>query len=186
MTAVLVIVGLVAILALVAMWMFNGMVRSRNQCDNAWSQIDVQLKRRHDLIPNLIETVKGYASYERETLHAVVSARTNAMTAGQSGSVAQRADAENVLSGALKNLFALSEAYPQLKANQNFLALQEELTSTEDRVSFSRQFYNDAVQRYNTMIQVAPRNMIAGRMHFVAREFFAVTAAEQAPVTVKF
>jgi LemA protein len=186
MTALFVIVGLVAIVALVAMWMFNGMVRSRNQCDNAWSQIDVQLKRRHDLIPNLVETVKGYAAHERETLNAVVNARTNAMTAGQSGSVAQRSDAENVLSGALKNLFALSEAYPQLKANENFIALQEELTSTEDRVAFSRQFYNDAVQRYNTMIQKAPRNMIAARMHFAVREFFAATAVEQAPVTVKF
>ena len=186
MTAVIVIVGLVAIVALVAMWMFNGMIRSRNQCDNAWSQIDVQLKRRHDLVPNLVETVKGYAAHERGTLNAVVIARTNAMTAVRDGSIPQRAEAENVLSGALKNLFALSEAYPQLKANQNFLALQEELTSTEDRVAFSRQFYNDAVQRYNTMIQAAPRNMIAGRMHFAVREFFTVTAAEQAPVTVKF
>jgi LemA protein len=185
-TAAIMIVGLVAIVALVAMWMFNGMIRSRNQCDNAWSQIDVQLKRRHDLVPNLVETVKGYAAHERGTLNAVVIARTNAMTAVQGGSIPQRAEAENVLSGALKNLFALSEAYPQLKANQNFLALQEELTSTEDRIAFSRQFYNDAVQRYNTMIQAAPRNMIAGRMHFVAREFFTVTAAEQAPVTVKF
>jgi LemA protein len=186
MTAVIMIVGLVIIVALVAMWMFNGMIRSRNQCDSAWSQIDVQLKRRHDLVPNLVETVKGYASHERGTLNEVVIARMNAMTAGQGDSIPQRAEAEDVLSGALKNLFALSEAYPQLKANQNFLALQEELTSTEDRVAFSRQFYNDAVQRYNTMIQKAPRNMIAGRMHFAVREFFAVTAAEQAPVTVKF
>jgi LemA protein len=185
-TAVIVIVGLVAIVALVSMWMFNGMIRSRNQCDNAWSQIDVQLKRRHDLVPNLVETVKGYAAHERGTLNAVVIARTNAMTAVQGGSIPHRAEAENVLSGALKNLFALSEAYPQLQANQNFLALQEELTSTEDRVAFSRQFYNDAVQRYNTMIQAAPRNMIARRMNFAVREFFTVTAAEQAPVTVKF
>jgi LemA protein len=186
MTAVIVIVGLVAIVALVAMWMFNGLIRSRNRCDNAWSQIDVQLKRRHDLVPNLVETVKGYAAHERGTLNAVVVARTNAMTAVQGGSIPQRADAENVLSGALKNLFALSEAYPQLKANQNFLALQEELTSTEDRVAFSRQFYNDAVQRYNTMIQTAPRSLIARRMNFAVREFFTVTAAEQAPVTVRF
>jgi LemA protein len=186
MTAVLVIVGLVIIVALVTTWMFNGMIRSRNRCDNAWSQIDVQLKRRHDLIPNLVETVKGYAAHERDTLNAVVIARMNAVDAGQNGTVPQRAATENVLTGALKNLFALSEAYPQLKANQNFLALQEELTSTEDRVAFSRQFYNDAVQRYNTMIQSAPRNMIAGRMHFAVREFFGVTAEEQAPVTVKF
>jgi LemA protein len=186
MTALIVIVGLVVVVALVAMWMFNGLIRSRNRCDNAWSQIDVQLKRRHDLVPNLVETVKGYAAHERGTLNAVVVARTNAMTAVQGGSIPQRAEAENALSGALKNLFALSEAYPQLKANQNFLALQEELTSTEDRVAFSRQFYNDAVQRYNTMIQTAPRNLIARRMNFAVREFFTVTAAEQAPVTVRF
>jgi LemA protein len=186
MTAVIMIVGLVIIMALVAMWMFNGMIRSRNQCDNAWSQIDVQLKRRHDLIPNLVETVKGYTAHERGTLNAVVVARMNAMSAMQGGSIPQRAEAENVLTGTLKNLFALSEAYPQLKANQNFLQLQEELTSTEDRVAFSRQFYNDAVQRYNTMIQAAPRNMIAGPLHFATREFFTVTAEEQAPVTVKF
>jgi LemA protein len=185
-TAVIVIVGLVAIVALVAMWMFNGMIRSRNQCDNAWSQIDVQLKRRHDLVPNLVETVKGYAAHERTTLNAVILARVRALDAGQSGSVPRRAAAENVLTGALQNLFALSEAYPDLKANKNFLALQDELTSTEDRIAFSRQFYNDAVQRYNTMIQAAPRNMIAGRMHFTVREFFTVMAAEQAPVTVKF
>jgi LemA protein len=186
MTAVIAIVCLVIIVALATMWMFNGMIRSRNRCDNALSQIDVQLKRRHDLIPNLVETVKGYAAHERDTLNAVVIARMNAVNAGQSGSVPERAAAENVLTGTLKNLFALSEAYPQLKANRNFLALQEELTSTEDRVAFSRQFYNDAVQRYNTMIQAAPRNMIAGRMHFATREFFAATAEDQAPVAVKF
>ena len=186
MTAAIVIVILVVIIALAAMWMFNGMIRSRNLCDNAWSQIDVQLKRRHDLIPNLVETVKGYAAHERSTLNSVILARMRAVDAGQNGSVPQRAAAENVLTGALQNLFALSEAYPDLKANKNFLALQEELTSTEDRIAFSRQFYNDAVQRYNTMIQATPRNMIAGRIHFTVREFFAVTAEEQAPVTVKF
>lgn len=186
MTAAIVIVGLVAIVALVAMWMINGMIRSRNLCDNAWSQIDVQMRRRHDLIPNLVDTVKGYAAHERTTLNSVILARVRALDAGLSGSVPQRAAAENVLTGALQNLFALSEAYPDLKANKNFLALQEELTSTEDRIAFSRQFYNDAVQRYNTMIQAAPRNMIAGRMHFTVREFFTVMAAEQAPVTVKF
>jgi LemA protein len=186
MTAAIVIVVLVVIVALVAMWMINGMIRSRNLCDNAWSQIDVQLKRRHDLIPNLVETVKGYADHERSTLNSVILARMHAVDARQNGSVPQRAAAEDVLSGALKNLFALSEAYPDLKANKNFLALQEELTSTEDRVAYSRQFYNDAVQRYNTMIQRAPRNLIAGRMHFTVREFFTVTAEEQAPVTVKF
>ncbi len=186
MTATITIVVLVVIVALVAMWMINGMIRSRNLCDNAWSQIDVQLTRRHDLIPNLVETVKGYAAHERSTLNSVILARMRAVDAGQSGSVPQRAAAENVLTGALQNLFALSEAYPDLKANKNFLALQEELTSTEDRIAFSRQFYNDAVQRYDTMIQATPRNMIAGRMHFTAREFFTVTAEEQAPVTVKF
>ena len=182
MTAVIMIVGLVIIVALVAMWMFNGMIRSRNQCDSAWSQIDVQLKRRHDLVPNLVETVKGYASHERGTLNEVVIARMNAVTAGQGGSIPQRAEAEDVLSGALKNLFALSEAYPQLQANQNFLALQEELTSTEDRVAFSRQFYNDAVLKYNNKIQQFPGMVLAGPMKFAPREYFeAEEGAREVP-----
>ena len=138
---------------------FNGLVKRRNQVDNAWSQIDVQLKRRHDLIPNLVETVKGYAAHERGTFEAVTAARANAINAQ---SPAEQAQAENVLSGALKSLFAVAEAYPDLKANQNFLNLQEELTSAEDRVAYARQFYNDSVLSYNTQIQKFPTVLLAG------------------------
>ena len=176
----------VVLIVLMLVWSFNGLVRFRNQVDNAWSQIDVQLKRRHDLIPNLIETVKGYAAHERGTFEAVTEARANAINAGQAGSLEQQAQAENVLTGALKSLFAVAEAYPDLKANQNFLALQEELTSTEDRVAYSRQFYNDRVLGYNTRIQTFPRNMIAGPLHFTTREFFDAEPEAEAPITVQF
>jgi len=182
-----VLIGVAVVLALLVLaWMFNGLVRARNQCDNAWSQIDVQLRRRHDLIPNLVETVKGYAAHERGTFEAVTQARASAINAGQSGSPQQRAQAENVLTGALKSLFAVTEAYPDLKANQNFLALQEELTSTEDRVAYSRQFYNDSVLGYNTRIQTFPRTVIAGPLHFTIREFFEAGAGVDAPVNVQF
>ena len=148
---------------------YNGLVRLRNRIDNAWSQIDVQLKRRHDLIPNLIETVKGYAAHEAGTLEKVVQARNAAMSAT---GPEQSAAAENVLTGALKSIFALSEAYPDLKANQNFIALQEELTSTEDRISYARQFYNDSVLKYDNKIETFPSNTIAGMFNFKAREYF--------------
>jgi LemA protein len=171
LVAVIVILVIVVLAILFAVVMFNGLVRRRNRVDQAWSQIGVQLERRHDLIPNLVETVKGYASHERGTLEAVVQARNNAVQAQQSGP-AQQAQAENVLSGALRQLFALSEAYPDLKANQNFLNLQEELTSTEDRISYARQFYNDSVQKYNTKIQTFPTVVIAGMFNFQKREFF--------------
>ncbi len=182
-----ILIGVVVVLALLVLaWMFNGLVRARNQCDNAWSQIDVQLKRRHDLIPNLVETVKGYAAHESGTFAAVTQARTNAINAGQRGSPQQQAQAENMLTGALKSLFAVTEAYPDLKANQNFLALQEELTSTEDRVAYSRQFYNDRVLGYNTRIQTFPRTVIAGPLHFTVREFFEAEPGVDAPVNVQF
>jgi LemA protein len=142
MVILIVIVVIVVVVGLFFWLGYNGLVKRRNQVDNSWSQIDVQLKRRHDLIPNLVETVKGYASHERQTLEAVTAARANAMNA--QGAPAQ-AQAENVLTGALKSLFAVSEAYPDLKANQNFLNLQEELTSSEDRIAYARQFYNDSV-----------------------------------------
>ena len=148
---------------------YNGLVRLRNRIDNAWSQIDVQLKRRHDLIPNLIETVKGYAAHEAGTLEKVVQARNAAMSAT---GPEQSAAAENVLTGALKSIFALSEAYPDLKANQNFIALQEELTSTEDRISYARQFYNDSVLKYDNKIETFPSNTIAGMFSFKPREYF--------------
>ncbi|MEX2254948.1 MAG: LemA family protein, partial [Acidimicrobiia bacterium] len=152
--------------------MYNSLVRSRNRVDNAWSQIDVQLKRRYDLIPNLVETVKGYAAHEKSTFEAVTAARSQAMQVQQGGDVAQQAQAENQLTGALKSLFAVAEQYPDLKANQNFLQLQEELTSTEDRIAYSRQFYNDSVLNYNNSIQTVPKNLLAGMFNFEKREFF--------------
>lgn len=169
MTAVIVIVAIVVVLVIAFVVMYNGLVRLRNRIDNAWSQIDVQLQRRHDLVPNLVETVKGYAAHERETLDAVVRARNAALEA--QGPAAQ-AQAENVLTGALRQLFALAEAYPDLKANQNFLGLQEELTSTEDRVAYARQFYNDSVLNYNNRIQSVPSNLIASMFGFAPREYF--------------
>src|ERR1700730_13597424 len=158
----------VAVLALSIVFIYNGLVRLRVQCDNAWSQIDVQLKRRHDLIPNLVETVKGYAAHERGTFEAVTNARANAINAQ---SPQDQAQAENVLSGALKSLFAVAEAYPDLKANQNFLNLQEELTASEDKVAYARQYYNDSVLNYNTQIQKFPTVLLAGMFHFEKREF---------------
>jgi LemA protein len=157
---------------------YNGLVRKRVECDNAWAQITVQLKRRYDLIPNLIETVKGYAAHEKTTLENVIKARNSAITAGSSNSVATQAAAEGALTGALKQIFALSESYPDLKANQNFLQLQEELGSTENRISFTRQHYNDSVGLYNTSIQQIPANFIAGMGGFTPRQFFELDAAE--------
>ena len=171
MTAIIVILVIIVLAVLFFVFAYNGVVRLRNRVESAWSQISVQLQRRHDLIPNLIETVKGYAAHERQTLEAVVAARTGAVAAQQSGPEAQ-AQAENVLTGALRQLFALSESYPDLKANQNFLNLQEELTATEDRVAYARQFYNDSVQKFNTRIQTFPTVVIAGMFNFSKREFF--------------
>jgi LemA protein len=179
MAVLIVIVVVLVLLALVFMASYNGLVRFRNRVDSAWAQIDVQLKRRHDLIPNLVETVKGYASHEKETFEKVVSARNMAIN---STGVQQAAQAENVLSGALKSLFALAEAYPDLKANQNFLELQEELTSTEDKVAYARQFYNEAVLGYNNKIATIPSNVIAGMLNFTKREFFETQAPEDREV----
>jgi LemA protein len=179
-----IVVGvLVVLLVLVFILSYNGLVRLRNRIDNAWSQIDVQLKRRYDLIPNLVETVKGYASHERQVLENVTQARANAINAQ---GPAQQADAENMLSGALKSLFAVAEAYPDLKANQNFLSLQEELTSTEDRVAYARQFYNDSVLSYNNKLQTFPRNVIAGMFNFEKREYFEGEPEATGPVRVQF
>jgi LemA protein len=177
---VLILIALVVIFAIVT---FNGVVRLRNRVDAAWSQIDVQLKRRYDLIPNLVETVKGYAAHERQTLEAVIQARNMGVNAQ---GPAQQAQAENILSGALKSLFALSEAYPDLKANQNFSQLQEELTGTEGRIAYARQFYNDTVQRYNTKIQTFPAVVVAGAMNFSPREYFEVDEQAREPVRVSF
>jgi len=154
---------------------YNGLVRLRNGVRNAWAQIDVQLRRRYDLIPNLVETVKGYAKHERETFESVVKARQAGIDAS---SVKEQGLAENMITGALRKLFALSEAYPDLKANQNFLALQEELASTENKVGFARQYYNDAVQTFNTRQQMFPANMIARMMGFEPSDFFEIEEAE--------
>ena len=178
--------ALVFIPLLIGVVIYNGLVSLRNRVENAWVQIDVQLKRRHDLIPNLVETVKGYAAHEKETLDAVIQARSAAMAGEASGSPAQSAQAEGVLTGALKSLFALSESYPDLKANQNFLQLQEELTSTEDRIAYSRQFYNDEVRKFNTKIQTVPSNIIAGIGNFKVKEYFEVPEGEKDVVDVKF
>ena len=186
MVAVIVIIAVVVLLLLLVALLYNGLVRTRNRVDNAWSQIDVQLKRRYDLIPNLVETVKGYAAHERQTLEAVTNARSNAINAQESGNVAQQAQAENVLSGALKSLFAVAESYPDLKANQNFLQLQEELTSTEDRIAYARQFYNDSVLNYNNKIQVFPRNLLASTFNFEKRQYFEGEPEATGPVKVQF
>jgi LemA protein len=186
MIAVWVILGIVVILVLWFVGIFNGLVRRRNQTTNAWAQIDVQLKRRYDLIPNLMETVRGYMKHERETLDSVTKARNLAQQA-PSGDVGARSKAEGELSSALSRLLVVVENYPDLKANQNFLALQEELSSTENKISFSRQFYNDSVLRLNNQIQMFPSNMVAGMTGFHAGEFFelAVAAEREAP-KVKF
>ena len=188
MLAVWIIIGIVVVLAIILWVLYNGLVRLRNQVKNAWAQIDVQLKRRHDLIPNLVETVKGYMKYERETLEAVTKARNIALQASSAGAGAgERAKAEGELSSALSRLLAVVERYPDLKANQNFLALQEELTSTENKISFSRQFYNDSVLRYNNQTQMVPSNIVASMFGFKTGEFFEVTlAAEREPVKVSF
>lgn len=180
----LIIIGVVVVLLVVVLIStYNALVKLRNRIENAWAQIDVQLKRRYDLIPNLVETVKGYASHERETLEQVTQARNMAVSAT---GPAQQAQAENMLTGALKSLFAVSEAYPDLKANQNFLELQEELTGTEGRIAYARQFYNDTVYTYNTKIQSFPTNLIAGVFNFTEREYFEADDESRGPVTVEF
>ncbi|HEX6420857.1 MAG TPA: LemA family protein [Acidimicrobiales bacterium] len=183
MIAVIIVVVVLVLLALYVIVTFNGLVSLRNRIENAWAQIDVQLKRRYDLIPNLVETVKGYAAHERETLDAVIQARNAGMNAQGPHDQAQ---AENQISGALKSLFALSEAYPDLKANQNFAQLQEELTGTEGRIAYARQFYNDTVYRYNTKIQSFPANILAGMFRFNEREYFQADDESRGPTQVSF
>ncbi len=160
---------------------YNGLVRLRAQVKNAWSQIDVQLKRRYDLIPNLVEVVKDYMGYEQETLQKVIEARNAAMTATN---ISDKAKKEGMLTESLKSLFALSESYPELKANQNVMSLQEELTSTENKIAFSRQFYNDSVMTYNIKTDVFPSNIVAGMFNFDKEEFFTAPEQEREPVKV--
>lgn len=174
-------------LGVVAFWLittYNGLITLRNRVDEAWSDIDVQLKRRYDLIPNLVNTVKGYATHEGQTLEKVIAARNAAMSATNPHA---KAEAENALSGTLKSLFALSESYPDLKANQNFLSLQNELTDTENKILASRRFYNGNVRDFNTKLQVFPTNIIANALGFTKRDFFEVDAEEERKnVEVKF
>ena len=173
-----IVIGAIVLLVLWIIMIYNGLVAMRQRVNQAYADIDVQMKQRHDLIPNLVETVKGYASHERGTLDAVVQARNAAITAG-AGGVAAQAAAENVLSGALRQLFALSEAYPDLKANQNFQQLQSELSDIENKLAAARRFFNNAVQEYNTGIQQFPAVLLAGSLGFAPKEFFDVGIEER-------
>jgi len=179
-----IILVVVVVLILFVVGVYNNLVSLKLRVENAWAQIDTQLKRRFDLIPNLVETVKGYAKHEEETLEKVIAAR-NKLTAG--GSVNEVAAASNEVSNCLKSIFALSEAYPDLKANENFNSLQVELSGTEDKIAFARQFYNDTVQKYNESIAVFPNSIIAGMFKFTAKDFFEVAnEAEREAVKVQF
>jgi LemA protein len=171
--------GIVVLLVLFVVFTYNGLVSRKVETDNAWSQISVQLQRRHDLIPNLVETVKGYAHHEQDTLQKVIQARNQAISATN---VPEKIQAENQLSAAMRGLLAIAEAYPDLKANQNFLALQEELTATENRIGFARQHYNDVVTQYNQALMQFPANLVAGPCGFHAAAFFNLDPAEAAAV----
>ncbi len=173
---ILIFFGLIVIIVIFFVSIYNSLVRLRNQVKNAWSQIDVQLKRRHDLIPNLVETAKGYMKHERETLENITNARSQAMGAEKIG---DKSSAEGTLSGAISKFFLVVENYPDLKANTNFLALQEELTSTENKISFSRQNYNDQVLFFNNKIQMFPSSIIAGMFNFIAQEFFEIADSSE-------
>ncbi|MDO5747699.1 MAG: LemA family protein [Actinomycetaceae bacterium] len=189
-TLFLVIVGVIVafavLLGLYALMLYNKMIGLRNRVQNAWAQIDVQLQRRLDLIPNIVETVKGYAKHEAETLQVVVAARNMAISAGKNGSQQQQIEANNMLTGALKSLFALAEAYPDLKANQNYLQLQEELSQTEDKISYMRQSYNDVVMNYNTTIQRFPAMFFARMFGFFDSPMYQADAGAAQPPKVSF
>ncbi len=182
---------ILVVVAIVIVWLiatYNGLIKSKNRVDEAFSDIDVQLKRRYDLIPNLIETVKGYTKHESETLQKVTEARTAAMNVhdNKDATMAQKAETENMLSGTLKSIFALSENYPDLKANENYLKLQDELSDTENKIQASRRFYNGNVRDFNTKIQVFPTNLVAGMLKFKDYEFFEADKAEKENVKVSF
>ncbi|MBI3997799.1 MAG: LemA family protein [Armatimonadetes bacterium] len=180
---VIYVVGVLVLIALYVIALYNRLIVHRNRCDNSWSQIDVQLRRRYDLIPNLVETVKGYASHEREVFERVTEARARAIAAG---SVREQGQAENMLTQALRSLFAVAENYPQLRASENFMQLQEELSGTESKIAFARQFYNDTVLRYNNARQALPAVLLAGWFGFGAREYFEMEEAAREPVKVAF
>jgi len=184
MGALVVFVLIIGALLIIAIGMYNSLISLRNRCDNSWAQVDVQLKRRYDLIPNLVETVKGYAKHEREVFQNVTEARAKAINAS---TVKDQGQAENQLSGALKTLFAVAENYPELKANQNFLMLQEELAGTEGKIAYARQFYNDTVMKFNMKQQVFPSNLIAKMFNFKEKEYFELEEpAAKEPVKVSF
>lgn len=183
MSTIIIILAAVFLILLYVIAAYNGLVTLRNRVKEAWSDIDVQLKRRYDLIPNLVETVKGYASHEKETFDRVIEARSKAMSAQ---GLKEKGDAENVLSGTLKSLFALSESYPDLKASVNFLELQKELTDTEDKIQAARRFYNGNVMDFNTKIEAFPSNIIAQTFGFKASEFFEAEEGEKAAPKVSF
>jgi LemA protein len=181
-----ILISILVLVVVIVLWgvlLFNGLIKLRNRVEEAWSDIDVQLKRRYDLIPNLIETVKGYAKHEKEVLESVTEARTRAMGASDTK---DQVEAENMLSDTLKSLFAVSENYPDLKANQNFLELQKELSDTENKIQASRRFYNGNVRDFNTKIQTFPNNMIAGTLSFSQKEFFEAEEGEKENIKVKF
>lgn len=181
-----IILAIIVVLAFILMGMYNALIRSKNRVDEAWSDIDVQLKRRHDLIPNLVETVKGYASHEQETFTKVINARNQAMSAQSSNNSEDILKAENNLTTALKSIFALAESYPDLKANQNFLELQRDLTDTEDKIMASRRFYNANVRDFNTKLQIFPTNIFGRMLGFKAYTFFEAAEEEKETVAVKF
>jgi LemA protein len=186
MTAVIIVLVVVVLLAFGLWAAFNGLVRKRNRTQEAWSEIDVELKRRHDLIPNLVSTVEGYAAHERGTFEAVTAARANAVSAGATGDPTKIAPAENALSGALRSLFAVAENYPQLRAVESFVQLQETLTATEDKIEFSRRYYNTSARDFNTALQTFPRNLIAGPFGFKPVAFFGADETDRAVPQVTF
>jgi len=177
-----IILAIIVIAGFFLVAMYNRLVTLRQRVREAWSDIDVQLKRRYDLIPNLVETVKGYAAHEKGVFEAVTQARANAISAGATGSPEQRAQAENILTGALRSVFAVAEAYPQLQASQNFRDLQENLTATEDKIAFARRFYNGNVRDYNTALQTFPTNVLAGTFGFTAEQYFELADATEREV----
>jgi LemA protein len=186
MVVVIVVIVVVVLLALLLWSAFNGIVRKRNRTQEAWSEIDVELKRRHDLVPNLVATVQGYAAHEKGTFEAVTQARADAVSAGATGDPQKMAQAENVLSGTLRSLFAVAENYPQLRAVESFLQLQETLTATEDKIEYARRYYNTSARDYNIQIQTFPRNLIAGMLHFTAFGFFQADESDRAVPEVSF
>ncbi|MDP3013972.1 MAG: LemA family protein [Candidatus Subteraquimicrobiales bacterium] len=183
MPVIFILLLILIFLAAILIGIYNRFVVLKNKIENAWAQIDVQLKRRYDLIPNLVETVKGYAAHEKEVFEKVTQARTQAISAS---GVSNQAQAENMLTGALKTLFAVAEAYPELKAHQNFLMLQEELSGTESKIAYARQFYNDTVMKFNTVLNTFPSNVVGALFGFKEKDYFEIEEASREPVKVQF